>query len=164
MSKEKADIENGRIGNGSGLINPNSEDFRLLQEKILAHSAEISNEEKIQNLIRGLKYRMESYLTDRSSEKLIPVGNFLKEFVEIIKVPHKDFAAYIGLKNPNLSAIYKGTRRINHDIAMKLGHIFDMDPALWLHIQNKVELQEIRSKGEKDYQQYQLNDLLKKVG
>lgn len=164
MSKAKDNLMEGIIGDGSGLINPNSEDFRILREKVLEHSSEISDEERMRIRIKGLKYRMESYLNDNSPEKLIPVGLFLKELVEIIKVPHKDFAAYIGLKNTNLSAIYRGTRRINHDLAMKLGHIFNMNPGLWLNIQNKVELLEIRGQSEKEYQKYRLNDLLKRAG
>ena len=84
--------------------------------------------------IKGVKYRMYSYLNNRSSEDFIPVGSFLKELVEIIGVSNKDFATYIGLKNTNLSAIYAGKRKINHDLAMKLGYIFDINPALWLHI------------------------------
>jgi addiction module HigA family antidote len=164
MSKENDNLFEGIIGDGTGLINPNSEDFRILREEIMKHSSGMSNEEKMRIRIKGVKYRMASYLNDRSKEKLIPVGSFLKELVEIIQVPHKDFAAYIGMKNTNLSAIYRGRRRINHDLAMKLGHIFNMSPALWLNIQNKVELLEIRSQSEKEYQKYRLNDLLKKVG
>lgn len=107
---------------------------------------------------------MESYVQDRSSEELIPVGSFLKELVEIINVPHKDFATYIGVKNTNLSALYRGSRRINHELAMKLGHIFSISPVVWLTIQSKVELLEVSKQSKKDYEQYRLNDLLKKVG
>lgn len=164
MSKESDNIFDGRIGDGSGLINPNSKDFKILREKILEHAAGISEEERMKIRIKGLKYRMESYLNDMSPEASIPVGLFLKELVEITKVSNKDFAAYIGLKNTNLSALYRGTRKINHDLAMKLGYIFDIDPGLWLHIQNKVELLEIQSQNQKEYQRYQLQDLLKKAG
>ncbi len=164
MSNKKTEIEEGRIGNGSGLINPNSKDFRILREKIREHSSTLSDTERTENQIRGLKYRMESYIQDRSSEELIPAGRFLKELVEIINVPHKEFAAYIGVKNSNLSALYRGTRRINHDLAMKLGHIFTMSPVTWLTVQSKVELLEAGKQSTTDYQQYRLNDLLKKVG
>ncbi len=95
--------------------------------------------------------------------ELIAAGAFLKELVEAIGVAHKDFAAYIGYKNANLSALYHGTRRINHDLALKLGHIFNMDPTLWLNLQNKVELLSIREENEEKYEQYRLNDLLRKV-
>lgn len=164
MSNEKDNIGEGIIGDGSGLINPNSEDFRILREEIARRSSDIPDDKKMQIRIKGVTYRMESYVNDRSVEKLISAGSFLKELVDIINVPHKDFATYIGMKNTNLSAIYRGRRRINHDLAMKLGHIFTMSPALWLNIQNKVELLEIRSQSEQEYQQYRLNDLLKKVG
>ena len=164
MNKEKFNQDEGIIGDGTGLINPNSEDFRILRETIQKRSSEMSDEKKMQLRIKGVIYRMESYLSDRSLEKIIPVGVFLKELVEIIKVPHKEFATYLGIKNTNLSAFYKGRRRINHDLAMKLGYIFNMNPALWLHIQNKAELMEIQNQSEEEYKKYQLNDLLRKVG
>ena len=165
MSKEKDTLFRGTIGDGSGLINPNSRDFRVLREEILKHSSVLSDEEKVIIRIQGVKYRMDSYLNDRSEDRLIPVGAFLKELVEIIRVPHKDFAAYIGIKNTNLSALYRGKRKINHDLAMKLGHIFNMDPALWLHIQKQSRIAgNFRSKAKKKYQKYQLNDLLNQAG
>lgn len=164
MSNKKDNLSEGIIGDGTGLINPNSEDFRILREEIIKHSSEISEEKRMLIRIKGVRFRMESYLSDRSKKELVPVGSFLKELVEIIKVSHKDFAAYVGMKNTNLSAIYRGSRRINHDLAMKLGHIFNMTPVLWLNLQNKVELLEIHSQSENEYKKYRLNDLLKKVG
>ena len=109
MNKEKFNQDEGIIGDGTGLINPNSEDFRILRETIQKRSSEMSDEKKMQLRIKGVIYRMESYLSDRSLEKIIPVGVFLKELVEIIKVPHKEFATYLGIKNTNLSAFYKGS-------------------------------------------------------
>lgn len=164
MSNKKEHQFDEIIGDGTGLINPNREDFRHLRTEIQKHASGRSREENIRINIKGIIYRMESYFEDRLAEPLVPVGSFLKELVEAIQIPHKDFAAYIGMKNTNLSAIYRGRRRINHDMAMKLGHIFHMSPALWLHLQNKVELLEIQAQGEQSYQQYRLSDLLKRVG
>lgn len=152
------------IGTGSGLINPNSEDFRLLQEAIKNHSSQISKEEKRSLRIKGVIYRMKSFLNEFRPSEIVSTGAFLKELVEVIGVPHKDFASYIGYKNSNLSALYSGTRRINHDLALKLGNIFNMDPTIWLNLQNKVELLEINEQDEEEYKKYQLNDLLRKVG
>ncbi|MEZ4772029.1 MAG: HigA family addiction module antitoxin [Bacteroidia bacterium] len=164
MNKINHEWEDGLIGSGSGLINPNSEDFRMLKEKIINHSAKIPVDEKIQIRIKGLKYKMETYLKEGIPETIIPAGVFLKEFIEITGVSYKDFAAYIGCKNSNLSALLSGARKINYDVALKLGHIFNMEPEIWLNIQNRGELWEIHQQNATEYQKYQLADLLKKAG
>lgn len=163
MAKQKEETYDVRIGDGTGLINPNSEDFRLLRESIVAEASQVSDEEKRRLRIKGLLYRMESYLEEENPDRLIPAGAFLKQLVEAAGVSHKDFAAYIGYKHANLSALYHGNRRMNHDLALKISHIFTMSPLLWLNLQNKVELLAIHQESEEQYQQYQLNDLLKKV-
>jgi addiction module HigA family antidote len=83
--------------------------------------------------------------------------------VEIIGVSHKEFADYIGYKNSNLSALYSGKRRVNYDLALKLGAIFNIDAFLWLNLQNKTELLEIGEESGEKYQKYSLADLLKTV-
>ncbi len=45
----------------------------------------------------------------------------------------------------------------------KLGEIFRVDPAIWLHIQSKNELMEIIDRDKKKYEKYKLEDLLKEV-
>jgi len=164
MSKKEDLPFDGLIGTGTNLINPNVEDFQGRRDKIAEQAARHSDEQKMHTKIRGVTYRMESYLADQRPGDMGSVGSFLKELVEIIGVSHKAFATYIGYQNTNLSALYNGSRRINHDLALKLGHIFDMDPALWLHLQNKWELQQIQQEKPQTYQQYQLKDLLRKAG
>ena len=64
----------------------------------------------------------------------------------------------------NLSALFKGKRKINPDLALKLGEIFRVDPTLWINIQSKNELLGVDKQRRMDYQKYRLEDLLKKVG
>ena len=62
MSSNKNTIDEGLIGTDSGLINPNSNDFQALREKILEHSSQVSGEKKMRIRLKGLKYKMESHL------------------------------------------------------------------------------------------------------
>ncbi|MEZ4826033.1 MAG: hypothetical protein R3C61_07025 [Bacteroidia bacterium] len=164
MSNPKYEWEDGVIGSGSGLINPNSEDFQILRERIENYSSQMSSEEKMQINISGVKYRMETYLDENPPEEIIPVGKFLKTLIEVIGVSNKDFADYIGLNSSNLSAIFSGVRRLNFDLALKLGNIFDIDPSLWLSIQSKGDLWAIKQGNSSGYERYRLTDLLKNAG
>ncbi|MDX2249949.1 MAG: hypothetical protein SF052_24405 [Bacteroidia bacterium] len=164
MRKKNHEWEDEIIGLGSGLINPNSEDFRGLREQIETYSSQVSSTDKMQIKISGIKYRMETYLNDPSPKQVIPVGKFLEDLIEIIGVYHKDFATYIGINSSNLSALLKGTRRFNRDLVLKLGHIFNIDPAIWLNIQSKGDIWAAHQENSANYKQYKLNDLLNKAG
>lgn len=80
-----------------------------------------------------------------------------------LEIKKKSFAAYLGLQESNLSALFKGSRKINIDLAIKLGTIFKVDPNLWIHIQSKNELLRLHQEKRKEYQKYSLNVLLKKA-
>lgn len=87
----------------------------------------------------------------------------MKEYVKILGIKNKAFAEYIGYRESNLSALYNGTRKINIDLALKLGKLFKINPTLWIHIQSKNELKRIRRENEKKYQKYSIEDLLKQA-
>lgn len=57
-------------------------------------------------------------------------------------------------------AVLKGRRKINSELAIKLGQIFKIDPAIWLHIESKNEL--IRALTHFNGS-FNLSDLLKKA-
>lgn len=98
-----------------------------------------------------------------NQKKIIQVGEFLEAYMEALKVKKRTLAEYIDYKESNLSAIFKGKRKINIDLAIKLGEIFRVDPALWLHIQSKNDLLEIIDRDKEKYQKYRLEDLLREV-
>ena len=41
------------------------------------------------------------------------------------------------LSKHNLSALINGIRNLNNDLALKLGHTFNINPQIWIAIQNK---------------------------
>jgi addiction module HigA family antidote len=99
----------------------------------------------------------------RNPEELKPAGYYLEKYIEALGIKKKDFASYIGYQESNLSAILKGRRSISTDLAIKLGEIFQIDPALWLNIQSKNDLLKIIQRDKKKYNKYSLEDLLDEV-
>lgn len=163
MHKLKIVNEGGIIGSGEGLVNQNSKEFKELQRLIKIRSSEFKESQLIDNQLLSLRFQMETYLNNGHPKELIQAGNFLEEFIEVLKVKKKTFAEYIGYRESNLSAIFKGRRKINTDLAIKFGEIFGIDPAIWLHIQSKNELLEIMDRDKEKYERYRLKDLLKEV-
>ncbi|MCB9284724.1 MAG: hypothetical protein H6563_11665 [Lewinellaceae bacterium] len=160
MKKENTRNAGGINGLGEALVNTNSRDFLELKSMIRKHASSLTEEERMENGLLSIRFQMESYLNNPSPET-IPAGAFLEKFLELIPVKKKDFAKYIGLEESNLSALLKGRRKINPDLALKLGQIFKIEPSIWLYIESRNELaQEVREK-EAPYGKYSLDDLLK---
>lgn len=164
MSKQTIINEGGITGTGEGLVNQNSQSFKELQRLIQERAGRQHAYERIQNQLLSLRLQMQSYLNDEHPKEMIQAGRFLEAFVEVLNIKKKTLAEYIGYKESNLSAVLKGNRKINTDLAIKLGELFGVDPALWLHIQSKNELLEILGKDRSKYEGYTWRDLLKKVG
>ena len=163
MRNQKIVNEGGIIGTGEGLVNQNSKEFKELQKIIKSRSKELAESEIVANQLLSLRFQMESYLEKDDPKEVIQAGEFLEEFVDAIKIKKKDFAEYIEYKESNLSAIFKGRRKINIDLAIKFGEIFRVDPVIWLHIQSKNELLEIIERDKERYEKYKLEDLLKEM-
>lgn len=163
MAKDKITNIGGINGLGEGLINTNAQDFKELQSMIKKLSSSQEEEERINNEFLSIRFQMESYLNS-ATDKVILAGAFVEKYLRVIGVKKKDFAQYIDYEESNLSALLKGRRKINTDIALKLGKIFKINPTIWLHIESKNELILEMQKKEEDYNKYSLQDLLRKAG
>lgn len=162
MKQEKIINEGGVNGLGIGVVNTNSEEFKKLQQLIIVKSKKQSKKKILENKLLSLRFQMESYLRKQSPE-IVEVGWFLKEFLKELGIKNKVFAEYIEFQESNISALFKGNRKINTDLALKLGKIFRVDSTLWIHIQSKNELLRMEKKNKNKYQKYNINDLLKKA-
>ena len=162
MKNKNMDNEGGINGLGTGIINTNSKEFKFLRAKIAEESGKQSKKQRLENKLLSLKFQMESYL-ETEDNSLIEVGWFLKEFIKSLNIKNKVFSEYIGYKETNLSALFKGTRKINIDLALKLEKIFNVDASLWIHIQSKNELIKISEENKRKYLRYNIEDLLKKA-
>lgn len=165
MAKRIKEINPGGInGTGKGVVNTNSKDFKGLREAIKEHAKKQTPLDRIRYELISLKFQMESYISNEEPSPIVEVGEFLRKYLKAIKIKNKEFANYIDLEESNLSSIIRGRRKINIDLAFKLGQVFNLNPNLWLLIQSKNELLGIDKKRRMDYQKYRLEDLLKKVG
>ena len=130
-------INKGGInGIGEQAVNTQSEDFKALKNSINVIAKNRSREELLSNQLLGLRFRMMSYLENSEVESVIPAGEFLRQAVALTGIKHKAFAKYISIEAPNVSAIYKGKRKINISLALKLEAIFRIPAMLWLQVQN----------------------------
>ncbi len=154
--------DEGINGLGHGIVNVNSQEFKELQKEISSQAKRQSNAKTLENKLLSLRFKMESYLLIQDGS-YVEAGYFLKEFLRELNIKNKTFAEYIDFKESNLSALFSGKRKINYDLALKLGKIFPVKPTLWIHIQSKNELIRLEKENKKEYQNYSLDALLKKA-
>lgn len=162
MKKQINIQDQGVNGSGQALVNTNSKEFKELQSQIVSQSKKQSETKVIENKLLSLRFRMESYLQAKESN-CVEVGWFLKEYLKELNIKNKTFAEYIDFKESNLSALFAGRRKINYDLALKLGKIFRVEPTLWIHIQSKNELMKIEKENREDYQNYNISELIKRA-
>ena len=162
MKKRDIINEGGVNGLGVGVVNTNTKEFIELQRAIIAKSKKQSKKKILENKLLSLRFQMENYLRMQNPQ-IVEVGWFLKEFLKELNIKNKVFAEYIEFQESNLSALFKGNRKINTDLALKLGKIFRVDPTLWIHIQSKNELLRMGKENKKEYQKYNIDDLLRKA-
>lgn len=140
-------------------IDTNSDEFKNFKAVLLNRSKSRSANEKLAIELLALKFEMEDYLAANEGEIRL-TGDFIRLFMKTVGVKQSKLASYVGLDPSNFSKLLGGERPINHDIAIKLGKIFDVRPVLWLSIQNKNELLQLESSDQETYSKYSLEDLI----
>jgi plasmid maintenance system antidote protein VapI len=163
-------MENPKIINAGGInglgktkIDTSQPDFLDLKAMIQAQSSQQSASQKIENEFLSIRFQMESYV-HAETDGVVLAGDFIEKFLKVIQVKKKHFAAYLEYDETNLSALLKGRRKINSDLAIKLGGIFSVNPAIWLNIESKNELIRSEKLKKSSYTRYTLQALLKQVG
>lgn len=160
-AKVKETNAGGINGFGESLINTNSADFRSLREMIKNNFTSQDAESKVENNLLSVRFQMESYINDSITLDEIKVpGLFVEKLLKAVNVNKKQLSEYIDYEYTNLISLLKGRRKINSDLAIKLGQIFKIDPVIWLHIENKNELLKEMSKTKNTLS---LKDLLNKA-
>ncbi len=151
--------EGGINGTGKGVVNVNSKDYKGLQKAIQEHAKQQSYQQKINYELISLKLQMESYINDSNPIDIIASGDFLKKYLKALNIKNKDFANYVEVEEANLSMILNAKRRVNTELAYKLGQIFNINPNYWLLIQSKNELLKLDRKSNR-LKKYKLKDLV----
>ncbi|MEM6262257.1 MAG: hypothetical protein AAGI38_07105 [Bacteroidota bacterium] len=128
--KNRTGINEGGVnGLGESLVNLNSKEFKALQDMIKADHMGQPDSEKMNNQIISLRFQMESYLSDEHIEEIIPAGNFIENLLKAANISKKKFAAYIEYDYSNLVTTLKGRRKINTDMAIKVGKSLELTPS-----------------------------------
>ena len=121
----------------SNKFEPSNEELNEIKVAMLKVTKAIPEKRKVQYKINALVHEMEDYLKNDNPNEFIPVGSFLKESIKILNVKNKEFAEYIGMEAPNLSAVISGKRKLNLELADIFGQLFNTDGKLWLQLQIK---------------------------
>lgn len=146
------------IGTGRPL-DSTTEEFKQFAATVAEHSKNRTPEQKRETTIFTIYLKIWNYMQQEKPEKIISAGEFLAMFLKELNIKNKSFAKYIGYEESNLSALCKGRRKINIDLALKLGKIFDMKPSTWLNIQSKNDLLKAEQENTNKYKDYKLADL-----
>lgn len=156
MRKENI-IDDELIGDESG-VDINSKGYQALHAAILLKAGNQTAEEKRNIDLNTIKFKMMDYLEDESLEEVL-LGTFIKEYLSVLKVKQKVFAAYINWNPGNLTKLLNGERKVNYELAMILGNTFNVDPSLWLRIQDKNELVQLQKVNASKFTAYSLRRL-----
>jgi len=150
--------DDGLVGNPGG-VDSRSEGFQKLKMAIRERAAALKPEEKRQIELRAVRYRMQEYLQE-SSQAAIPTGYFIKECLQATGVLLKSFAFYMDSNPGNVSKIIRGSRKISPETAIILGNTFETEPELWLQIQDKNEIIELKRLNKNQFRRYSLDKLI----
>ena len=165
MSEDEYSIDATRKnGLGKGVVNTNRKDFNALKDQIEADARAQDETEQIKNALFALHLRMRAYVQTTLPEVQISVGAFIKLHLNTIGVKNKVFAGYVQMEASNFSAVLRGRRKLNTDLALKLARLFEVPALLWLQVQNKNELIALEAETSRKYGEYSLEKLLKKKG
>jgi len=146
------------IGTGEP-VDSTTEEFKQFAAIVAEHSKNRTPEQKRETTVFTVYLKIWDYMQVEQPEKIISAGEFLAMFLKELNIKNKSFARYIGYEESNLSALCKGRRKINIDLAIKLGKIFDMKPSTWLNIQSKNDLLKADQENTDKYSDYKLADL-----
>lgn len=160
MKKSKTINEGGINGLGESLVNMNSQSFKALKGLIVEHSSSQRESQIVNNKILSLRFQMESYLSEEGDEEIVPAGNYIERLLKATGVSKRKFSDYIDYDYSNLIATLKGRRKVNADLAMKVGKIFGISPAMWLQIETKNDLLAYQRTAP-SYDNYSLLELIK---
>jgi addiction module HigA family antidote len=130
---------------------------------IKKESAKRSPEQKRKNEFLAIRYQMEDYVQKNKPDKIRTIDTFVKSYLAVLNVSFKQFAVFVGTTDGNLKKYVSGERKFNPDLAMKFGHVFNTSPDIWLRVQIKNELWELRhgKQPANHYKKYNVEKLLK---
>lgn len=143
---------------GSAATRANIRDF------IKEQNAKRSRKQKLRAELLGIKYQMQDYAdqAELDEKEFKTLETFVKAYLSVLNITFKEFAINIDSSDGNLKKYISGERKFNTDLALKFGHFFHTPPELWIQINVKNELQELKREKRKlsQYKKYDYEKLV----
>jgi len=138
-----------------------SKEIKELQLIIKNKVDSLEDKQKLSIELLALQIKMEDYLDlNEENTEIITIGDFLRLYLERLKIKQNKLAQYIGLKPSNFSKLLSGSRKVNFELSFILGRIFNLDPKIWMLIQVKNEYLSLKKEKGKYFRNYKLEDLI----
>ena len=126
-----------------------------LRKFIAAESAKQSPEQKLRVELLAIKYKLEDYIEENDSKHNLTLVDFIKMYLKVFNVSQKRLATLFEMKDSNLHKYLVGERKLNADLAMKIGAFTHTDPEYWFRLELKNDLSQLRTKAViKEYAKY----------
>ena len=133
-------------------------EFKEFQALLLNKSRERSESRRVMIELMAQKFKIEDYLkSDKGA--VIDVGYFLNEYLKTFEIRQNKFADYLGIPPSNFNRLIKGGS-LSHELAFKMGKVFQINPMLLLDIQDKNKLMKIKKTKMDEIKNYSIQDLL----
>ncbi|NTS43028.1 transcriptional regulator [Flavisolibacter sp. BT320] len=92
-------------------------------------------------------YQMEDYVENSTEERSL--NDFVKAFLVVLGINFKTFAERIGMTDGNLKKYLTGERKFTSDLALRFSKFFNTTPDIWLKVDLKNELLELKKQTSK---------------
>lgn len=134
-----------------------------IKDFIKGHSKKQSRERVLRNELLAIQYKIEDYIENESNaENAVRILDFIKMYLKTLNITKKEFARFLEMQDSNLHKYLTGERKLNAEIALKLGSFTHTKPEYWYRIQVKNELMELNKEKRKaqSYNKYDFKNLV----
>lgn len=138
-------------------IDTGAEEFDQFQAFLLNKSKDRSEKQQQKIDMLSLQYKMQDYIKTAGHSKT--VGDFIREYLNVLGIKHSEFARYLDINPSNFSKILSGERPLNYELALILGVLFEVEPIIWLTIQNRNKLHELEKEKKNELKEYSIDDI-----
>lgn len=134
-----------------------------VKDFIKEQSQRQSKERILKNELLSIQYKIEDYIENKDTvDTSMKILDFVKMYLKILKITKKELAVFLEMHDSNLHKYLTGERKLNAEIALKLGSFTHTKPEYWYRIQVKNELMELNKekRNAQFYNKYDFKKLL----
>ncbi|MEJ0105516.1 MAG: transcriptional regulator [Bacteroidota bacterium] len=139
-------------------------DLAELKAQAKENAGKRTTDQILKNELMALRYEMEDYIAGNDvTDKTMTLDNVVSAYLAILNLSFRRFAICLGTTDGNLKKYLSGERKFNKDLAMRFGNFFHTSPEIWLYLQLKNELSELKKEKRKikQYEKYDYRKALK---